>query len=92
MDPEYNPAYVTFMQKYDGILAVPNLRGGGEFGKKWHDAGKRENKVRGCIYGIVGCAHSSQVKSVDDFIAATYVNIVLIISATVLTFFQSILD
>ncbi|KAJ3476788.1 hypothetical protein NLI96_g10914 [Meripilus lineatus] len=55
MDPEYNPAYVTFMQKYDGILAVPNLRGGGEFGKKWHDAGKRENKV----------------KSVDDFIAAT---------------------
>ena len=27
-----------------GILAVPNLRGGGEFGKDWHQAGMRLNK------------------------------------------------
>ncbi len=27
-----------------GVLAVPCLRGGGEFGREWHKAGRRENK------------------------------------------------
>lgn len=36
---------LTFLQNYHGILAVPNIRGGGEFGEAWHWAGAKEEKV-----------------------------------------------
>ena len=41
------PSFSTtnaFWLEQGGIYAVPNLRGGGEYGKRWHDAGTQLNK------------------------------------------------
>jgi prolyl oligopeptidase len=38
--PEFSIQSVVWMEN-GGILAVPNIRGGGEYGKKWHIAGTR---------------------------------------------------
>ncbi|KAF8631993.1 hypothetical protein AX17_004938 [Amanita inopinata Kibby_2008] len=55
IDPFFSPIMLTFLQKYGAVLAVPNIRGGGEFGETWHNEGIREKK--GNVF--------------DDFIAAT---------------------
>jgi len=41
--PSFSIANAVWMEQ-GGILAVPNLRGGGEYGKKWHDAGTKTHK------------------------------------------------
>jgi prolyl oligopeptidase len=33
-----------FVQHYNGIVVVSNLRGGGEYGDEWHNAGRLANK------------------------------------------------
>ena len=45
--PFFSSAILTFLQSYGAVFALPNVRGGGEFGREWHEAGWRENKVRG---------------------------------------------
>lgn len=51
--PEFAPWRIGWIEM-GGVFAVPNLRGGGEYGDEWHEAGKR--------------AHKQNV--FDDFVAA----------------------
>ena len=43
LNPRFSITNAIWMEQ-GGIYAVPNLRGGGEYGKKWHDAGTQMNK------------------------------------------------
>lgn len=41
--PSFSITNAVWMEQ-GGVYAVPNLRGGGEYGKKWHDAGTQMQK------------------------------------------------
>lgn len=41
--PHFSAAVVTWVER-GGVYALPNLRGGGEFGETWHKAGMFEKK------------------------------------------------
>ncbi|TDI74539.1 MAG: S9 family peptidase, partial [Bacteroidetes bacterium] len=43
LTPRFSIANAVWMEQ-GGIYAVPNLRGGGEYGKEWHDAGTQMKK------------------------------------------------
>jgi prolyl oligopeptidase len=43
LTPSFSVTNAIWMEM-GGIYAVPNLRGGGEYGKTWHDAGTQMNK------------------------------------------------
>jgi prolyl oligopeptidase len=41
--PGFNALYIPWLEQ-GGVVAIPNLRGGGEYGEDWHDAGRKEKK------------------------------------------------
>ncbi|WP_442789672.1 prolyl oligopeptidase family serine peptidase [Novosphingobium sp. SL115] len=53
LTPGYSPVRMAWLEA-GGAFALANIRGGGEFGRDWHDAGRRARKQN----------------SFDDFIAA----------------------
>ena len=43
LTPAFSPALIAWMER-GGIFVQANLRGGGEYGQAWHDAGRLRNK------------------------------------------------
>jgi prolyl oligopeptidase len=43
LEPAFSTSNIVWMEM-GGVYAQPNLRGGGEYGKEWHDAGRLKNK------------------------------------------------
>lgn len=41
--PVFSKSVVPFIEN-GGVYVIANIRGGGEFGEKWHEAGKRDKK------------------------------------------------
>jgi len=41
--PSFDPETIAWLE-VGGVHALANLRGGGEYGKEWHDAGRLKNK------------------------------------------------
>ena len=43
MTPAFSASYYPMLER-EGVIAIPNLRGGGEYGEAWHEAGMRGKK------------------------------------------------
>ena len=43
LTPAFSPTRLAWVDK-GGVMVIANLRGGGEYGKAWHDAGRLANK------------------------------------------------
>lgn len=53
-DPNFSPRRLAWLDR-GGIYAIAHVRGGGEYGEEWHDAGMKKNKKNG-VDDFIACA------------------------------------
>lgn len=69
LTPSFSITNAVWMEQ-GGVYAVPNLRGGGEYGKKWHDAGTQLKKQNVFDDFIAAAAYLIQEKyTSSEFLA-----------------------
>jgi len=44
LKPSFSALRLSWLDNFGGVYACANLRGGGEYGKVWHEAGQKEKK------------------------------------------------
>jgi prolyl oligopeptidase len=44
MRPTFDPARLAWLER-GGIIAIAHIRGGGEYGERWHQAGRKATKI-----------------------------------------------
>lgn len=62
--PRFDPELLLWLEQ-GGVYVVANIRGGGEFGEKWHHAGRLTTK-QNCFDDFIACAdhlHRSRISS-----------------------------
>ncbi len=52
--PSFSPDMAAWLER-GGVLAVANLRGGGEYGREWHEGGRLDRK-QNCFDDFCACA------------------------------------
>jgi prolyl oligopeptidase len=54
LDPSFVPRFIPWLQR-GGIFAIAHVRGGGEYGEDWHNAGRKLTK-QNTIADMIACA------------------------------------
>ena len=54
IDPYFRPALLSWLER-GGVYAVAHVRGGGEYGEEWHQAGKEATKPN-TVADFIACA------------------------------------
>jgi prolyl oligopeptidase len=63
-DPAFGADFLPWLDR-GGVLAVAHVRGGGELGQAWHDAGKIATK-QNTIHDFIACAEALIAKGYTD--------------------------
>jgi prolyl oligopeptidase len=42
--PHFRPDFLAFLRSFNGVLAIANVRGGGEYGSSWNAAARKEKR------------------------------------------------